>query len=119
MTVWRWHVTMTTSILHRASGAALYGGALILAAWAVSLASGPEAYACFQAVAGSILGQIVLFGLTLSAFYHLAKGLQHLTWDSGRGLNIKTASASSWLVIVVALVATLIVWALVLTGAFA
>lgn len=119
MTVWRWHVTMATSILHRASGVALYGGALILAAWALSLASGPEAYACFQAVAGSIIGQIVLFGLTLAAFYHLAKGLQHLTWDAGKGLNIKAATASSWLVIGVALAATLIVWALVLAGAFA
>ena len=29
--VWRWHITMLTSILHRATGVALYGGALILA----------------------------------------------------------------------------------------
>ena len=42
--IWRWHLTMATSILHRASGCALYGGGLILAIWAMTLAAGPEAY---------------------------------------------------------------------------
>ncbi|MCA6230198.1 MAG: succinate:quinone oxidoreductase subunit C, partial [Phenylobacterium sp.] len=28
--VWRWHLTMFTSILHRATGVALYGGAVIV-----------------------------------------------------------------------------------------
>ena len=30
--VWRWHITMATSILHRATGVALYVGGLIAAA---------------------------------------------------------------------------------------
>ena len=42
--VWRWHVTMLGSILHRACLMGLYVGALILVAWAVALASGQEAY---------------------------------------------------------------------------
>src|SRR5207249_4504844 len=42
--IWRWHVTMLTSILHRATGVALYGGALVLAGWAVALARGEGAY---------------------------------------------------------------------------
>ena len=46
--IWRWHVTMAASILHRASGVALYGGALILMLFALSLASGPDGYAAFQ-----------------------------------------------------------------------
>ena len=29
--IWRWHVTMAGSILHRATGVGLYVGALILA----------------------------------------------------------------------------------------
>ncbi len=32
--VWRWHLTMFASILHRASGMALYVGALVAMAWA-------------------------------------------------------------------------------------
>ena len=63
-TIWRWHLTMATSILHRASGCALYGGGLILAIWAMTLAAGPEAYGTFKAVMGSFPGKIVMFGLT-------------------------------------------------------
>ena len=46
--LWRWHITMWTSILHRATGVALYVGALIAAAWAIALAQGPERYAEFK-----------------------------------------------------------------------
>lgn len=116
--VWRWHITMFCSILHRATGVALYVGALILAGWAVSLAAGPETYAGFKAVLGSLLGKVVLFGLTLSAFYHLANGLRHLMWDAGQGLDIKSANASAIAVLAFTVAATLAVWIIAgLTGA--
>ena len=38
----------------------------------------PDAYGVFTGLAGSILGKIVLVGLTLCAFYHLCNGLRHL-----------------------------------------
>ncbi len=118
LTVWRWHITMLTSILHRASGMALYGGALIAAGWAVSLASGPDVYACYMGLLGSILGKVVLFGLTLALFYHLANGVRHLIWDTGHGLDIKSANASAWAAIAFAIAATVAVWVLAaMTGA--
>ncbi|MDO9429783.1 MAG: succinate dehydrogenase, cytochrome b556 subunit [Pseudomonadota bacterium] len=117
-TIWRWHVTAITSILHRATGCALYGGGLILAIWAITLAAGPEAYGTFKAVMGSPLGKVVLFGLTLSTFYHLAKGVQHLIWDAGTGYNLKTATMGSIAVIAFAIAATLAVWFIAaMTGA--
>jgi succinate dehydrogenase / fumarate reductase cytochrome b subunit len=116
--VWRFHVTMLGSILHRVSGAGLYVGALILAGWALSLASGPEAYAGFTAILGSIPGKLVMFALTLGLFYHLAKGIQHLVWDTGRGFALPAANAGSIACIVVAIVASLAVWGLAaMTGA--
>jgi succinate dehydrogenase / fumarate reductase cytochrome b subunit len=117
--IWRWHVTMVTSILHRVTGVALYGAALVLTAWAICLASGPDAYAGFLAVARSIIGQLALLAITLSAFYHLAKGLQHLVWDSGRALDVKTASLSSWVVIAFTILATVAVWFVACTGGLA
>ena len=63
--IWRWHVTMATSILHRVTGCGLYVGGLILVGWAVALASGPDAYATYVGLLGSPLGKLVLFGLTL------------------------------------------------------
>jgi len=116
--VWRWHVTMLTSILHRATGVALYGGALILAVWAMSLAAGPEAYGGFMSLLGSLPGKVVMFGLTLSVFYHLANGVRHLVWDAGHGLDVKTANATGVAVIAFALAATLATWFIAfLTGA--
>jgi succinate dehydrogenase / fumarate reductase cytochrome b subunit len=108
--VWRWHVTMLASILHRATGMALYVGALILAAWAISLAAGPDAYATYKGVLGSPLGKLVLFGLTVAAFYHLAAGVRHLVWDTGAGLEPKAASAAATASIVFGIVAAVLVW---------
>jgi succinate dehydrogenase / fumarate reductase cytochrome b subunit len=116
--VWRWHITMATSILHRASGVGLYVGALIGAAWAISLAQGPDAYATFKHVLGSPLGKLVMFGLTLSFFYHLANGVRHLVWDTGHGLDVKSANASAVVVFAFTAAATIAVWAIaVMTGA--
>ena len=116
--IWRWHVTMVASIAHRASGVALYGGALILMLFAVSLASGPDGYAAFKGLMGSIPGKVVLFGLTMSAFYHMANGVRHLTWDAGAGFEPKTADMTAWVAFAFGLVMSVGVWVLAaMTGA--
>ena len=108
--VWRWHVTMLTSILHRVTGVGLYGGGLIVAGWAIALASGPEAYGTFMALLGSPLGKLVMFGMSASVFYHLANGVRYLVWDFGHGLDIKSANASAYAVFGFTVAATLAVW---------
>lgn len=118
LTIWRWHITMASSIANRATGVALYVGALIAAAWALSLASGPDAYATFKGLLGSPLGLVVMFGLTISFFYHLANGIRHLVWDAGYGFALKTANAASVFVFAFTVAATIAVWAIaVMTGA--
>jgi succinate dehydrogenase / fumarate reductase cytochrome b subunit len=109
---------MATSIAHRATGVALYVGALVAAAWAISLASGPDAYAAFKALMGSPLGLLVMFGFSVSFFYHLANGIRHLVWDAGHGYDLKSANASAVFVFAFTAAATLAVWAIaVMTGA--
>jgi len=116
--VWRWHITMATSILHRATGCALYVGGLVVAAWAIALASGPERYGQFKGLLGSLPGKVVMFGLTVSIFYHLANGVRHLVWDTGHGLDVKSANASAVLVFAFAGAATLAIWVIAgMTGA--
>ena len=116
--LWRWHITMWTSILHRATGVALYVGALIAAGWAIALGRGPDAYAQFKALLGSPVGLVVMFGLALSYFYHLANGVRHLVWDTGHGLDVKSANASAALVLAFALAATVSVFGIAaMTGA--
>jgi succinate dehydrogenase / fumarate reductase cytochrome b subunit len=108
--VWRWHVTMAGSIFHRATGVALYAGALIAAGWVLSLAAGPGPYSNFMALMGSIPGKLVLFGLTVSIFFHLANGVRHLVWDTGEGLDPHTADVTAWAAFVFAIVSTAFVW---------
>jgi succinate dehydrogenase cytochrome b subunit len=111
--VWRWHLTMVASILHRVTGVGLYLGALVMMAWALSLASGPDAYDAFTALAGSLIGKLGFFVLTLCVFYHLGNGVRHLAWDAGYGFAPKTATQSAWVVIAFAVVASLGLWALI------
>jgi len=110
--VWRWHITMAASILTRATGVALYAGLLIVACGALALASGADAYATFNGVIGSILGRLVLFGITFSVFYHMAAGVRHLVWDFGKGFEPKTANLTAFLAIGVGLVGAIGVWLL-------
>lgn len=111
--VWRWHLTMAASILHRVTGIGLYLGALVMLVWALSLASGPDAYAAFAGLAGSRIGKAGFFVLTLCVFYHLGNGVRHLVWDVGYGFAPQTATRTAWLVIAFAVLATLALWALI------
>lgn len=110
MQIWRWHITMATSILNRATGVALYVGVLIATGWAMSLTAGPAAFDNYMALLGSPLGKLVLFGLTLSIFFHLAAGVRHLFWDAGEGLETKTADMTAAAAIAFSIAASLAVW---------
>jgi succinate dehydrogenase / fumarate reductase, cytochrome b subunit len=108
--VWRWHITMWGSILHRMSGVALYFGAFVAAAWAIALASGPEWYGRVMSWLAHPLGRLVLLGLTLAYFYHLGNGVRHLTWDAGKGVNPRLADMTGLAAMLFAVVATAAVW---------
>lgn len=95
MEVWRWHVTMTASILFRATIIAASVGMMILVGWLAVLAFGPEHYACFLDVAGSPLGLFIGFGLTVVLFSFILNGGRHLTNDTGAGLTLKSANLLS------------------------
>ena len=109
--VWRWHITMFASIATRVTGVALYVGLLIIAAWALTLALGPDAYGAYMGFLGSWFGLLVMFGITVSIFYHLAAGLRQLAFDSGRGFLPTTANMTAWLCIAFAVVASVAVFA--------
>jgi succinate dehydrogenase / fumarate reductase cytochrome b subunit len=108
--IYRWQLTSVLSILHRASGIALSGGAVFLVWWLAAAASGPEAYGAFASTVGSILGRLFLLGWTLAFFYHLANGVRHLWWDTGRGLDLPSVYRSGWGVVAFTGAATLLAW---------
>ena len=110
--VYRWQWTMAYSILNRATGVALAGGALFLVCWLVALAGGAEDFNLVQIFSQSILGKILLFGWTWSLFFHLLNGIRHMVWDSGRWLDLKTAEASGHIMMVGSILLTIVAWAI-------
>ncbi len=118
--IYRWQITMTLSILHRASGVVLYSGALGLVYWLVALALGPQAFATAGWFFHLWIGQALLCLWSLAFFYHLLNGVRHLVWDAGYGFDkpIHRASGaltyrvSGWLVVLSSLALTAAAWTL-------
>lgn len=115
--IWRWHITMLSSILHRFTGVALYVAAAGFALWLMAAAAGPEAYAPVDALLSSWFGQIALYLAVAAAAYHFANGIRHLVFDMGAGLEPSDADASAWFAILFAVAAPIGLWALVTYGA--
>ena len=109
--IYRWPITMGTSILHRVTGFGLALGTLLLMWWLVAAAIGPEAYATFQALAFHWFGRLVLFGFTLALVFHAVNGVRHLFWDFGYGFEVKTANRTGIAVYALTIVLTLVIWA--------
>lgn len=108
--IYRWTLTMAMSILHRVTGVALALGTLMLLWMLVAAALGEEAFNVFTGFAGSLVGQIMLFGWTVAMFYHTFNGIRHLCWDVGLGFEIRTAKMSGIVVLVATAIMTAVVW---------
>ncbi|MBH1943754.1 succinate dehydrogenase, cytochrome b556 subunit [Citromicrobium bathyomarinum] len=113
--IWKWGPHMFTSILHRVTGdgMALVGLAVLLW-WLGAMASGPEAYATFSAVATSIPGYVVLVGLTWAFFSHMMSGLRHFVLDIGAGYELTINKTWSTLAPILGVLLTIAFWAIIL-----
>lgn len=116
LSIWRWHVTMASSILHRLTGIGLYGAAIGLALWLIAVAAGPDVYAPIATLLMSPLGQIALYLIVAALSYHLANGIRHLVFDTGAGLAPGDADTSAWFAILFAIAAPIGLWALLTFG---
>ncbi|WDI33020.1 succinate dehydrogenase, cytochrome b556 subunit [Hyphococcus flavus] len=96
--IWRFTVTMAASITHRGTGMVLYGGSLLLLVWLYALAFSPSLYASVAGFVTTPIGFIIVAGYVWALSFHLMNGLRHLYWDYGRGLAIKTATMTAWLI---------------------
>lgn len=115
LSIWRWGPAMLVSILHRVSGDGMaFVGLPVLLWWLGALASGPEAYALFAAVATSVPGYIVLVGLSWAFFNHFCSGVRHFVLDIGAGYEVD--ANNRWSVVTTAggIVLTAAFWAAIL-----
>ena len=104
--IYRWEITMWLSSLHRITGLLLSLGAVVLSAWLIALASGPEAFGSMGRIVGATWFKPLLVGWTFCFFYHLANGVRHLAWDAGYGFDRQRIRSTGRLVIVVTILAT-------------
>lgn len=112
--IYRWSWTMAMSIAHRVTGAALYAGTVLIAAWLIATASGPAAYEAAQACAGSFLGRLVLFGYSFALIHHMVGGLRHFVWDMGHGYDPETRMNMARFSPAVSGAITILLWIVVL-----
>ena len=112
LSIYRWPITMTLSILHRVTGVAMSLGLVVLATWLVSVAAGPADYERFATLMASLVGRLLLIGWSFAFFLHFANGVRHLFWDAGHGFEKSQANASAWFVLITAIIMTAGFWVL-------
>jgi succinate dehydrogenase / fumarate reductase cytochrome b subunit len=95
------------SILHRISGALLFGFMWLLL-WLLQTSVSDAAQ--FRALYGNPLVKLVVFALLWSLFHHLCAGIRYLVMDVSHGAtDLKPARQSAAIVVVVSLALTVIV----------
>jgi succinate dehydrogenase / fumarate reductase cytochrome b subunit len=110
--VYRWNVSSITSILHRATGVALYFSVLVLAwyltyyAYQINVADSAETCDCPMSTIFANIFSLALIFIAFSLYYHLCNGIRHLFWDIGKGFELKDAKRNGYLVLLSALVLT-------------
>lgn len=110
--IYRLPLTALLSITHRITGVGLSAGLVLLTWWIAAAAYGDGAYSVVMAVIGSWFGKLVLFGFSLSLYFHLCNGVRHLVWDAGKGFEISDTQRANQIVLAVAAVLTILTWLL-------
>lgn len=110
LSVYRWPISMTLSIMHRVTGVALSAGLVVMTVWLLALSSGAAAYEQIIALLQSVIGRLLLAGLGFAFFFHLCNGVRHLFWDVGKGFDMRQVNASAWTVVLTSAVLTIVFW---------
>ena len=109
-------LTAYLTIAHRGTGIVNSAAIVLLVLLIASAAGSPESYQFMSAIANSWFGKLVLFGFTITLYYHMANGIRHLFWDVGRGLDLEDAKKSGNVCVVAAGVLSVITWMVALAS---
>ena len=105
-------MTARLSVLHRGTGAALMAGMVLLVIALAAAAGGESAWEGARGILFSWFGKLVLFGFTVSLYYHFCNGIRHMWWDLGRGLSKAETEKSGKVVLGGTAALTVITWLL-------
>ncbi len=114
LSIYRWQVTNTLSIIHRLSGLLLFLAALDFAVWLGSIALGSDSYNYVKEIYSSNLLMLIWLLVSLSFFYHLFNGIRHLSWDIGKGFEESQVKWTGAFVFLFSIMITGLFWYLLL-----
>ena len=103
-------LTAVFSIFHRLTGIFLTIGSFFLVFWFLSVSIGENFYNYFQIISSNFIFKVILFFWTLAFFYHLFNGIRYLFWSFSLGMDLKTVYLSGYIVSLLTIIATIIVW---------
>ena len=103
-------LTSIFSITHRITGIGLSVGSILISMWFLLLSLGPNYFSYFEMVSKNILFKFILIIWTIGIFYHLFNGCRKLYWSFGIGMDLITVYRSGYIVLVLTLISTAIVW---------
>ncbi len=97
---YRIQMTSFSSIVTRITGNALGISAILFVWWLLAAATSPEAFARADGILTGIIGDVVMTLTAWGLWYHYLAGLRHLYWDTGRGMELRTAERLGWAVVI-------------------
>ena len=103
-------LTAVFSIFHRLTGIFLTIGSLLLVFWFLPISIGENFYNYFQIISSNFIFKVILFFWTLAFFYHLFNGVRYLFWSFSLGMELKTVYLSGYIIALLTIIATIIVW---------
>ena len=103
-------LTAVFSIFHRLTGIFLTIGSFFLVFWFLSVLIGENFYNYFQIISSNFIFKVILFFWTLALFYHLFNGIRYLFWSFSLGMELKTVYLSGYIIALLTIISTIIVW---------
>ena len=103
-------LTAVFSIFHRLTGIFLTLGSFLLVFWFLSILIGENFYNYFQNISSNFIFKVILFFWTLAFFYHLFNGIRYLFWSFSLGMELKTVYLSGYIIALLTIIATIVVW---------
>ncbi len=100
------------SILHRVSGAVLFLMLPLLLCLLASSLESQQSFNVFKSWVGNTLVKVALLGLLWAYLHHFCAGIRHLALDMHQGLELKTARATSYAVLMISVALTVVIGSL-------
>ncbi len=110
LSVYKLPLTALLSIGHRATGI-VNSLALVIITWTLVGAAGPaDSFGFIGAIMQSWFGKLMMFGFTVTLYYHLCNGIRHLFWDTGYGFELEAANKSAKMTLFAAGFLSVVTW---------